>query len=796
MDAFVQQKIKNRFIQRVEEHLKKKPGKYLTNHDLMQNGDRFVDRLLDGFPLAIFGLAPVLGLVHFNRWIHYITLGLAVLMSFSESPFSGIFSLISLYLLAAYFYGWIVFSINGLVNWNSQRGVMRDFTLNLQHVVNCTIDIYQANQNILSNYKIESCGPKYPGWFNIFLYAHPGQGSVINQAYIQGIYSLEARYFQIENDLISFQMNAMGEKIYAQGLSTVYSQPTYETQQSITYDQPITNKQSSIESEVTSSQPINREAMLAEAYKELQLMIGLQPVKEYLSEMQDMISLRMEREKIGQSLSLGSMHMLFTGNPGTGKTTVARVAAKILCGLGAVTKGHLVEVTREDLVAEYIGQTAPKTRKVIEQAIGGVLFIDEAYTLGKGGDNDFGQEAIDTLVKGMEENRSNLVVILAGYTKEMNDFLKKNSGLRSRFPNIVEFPDYTPEELLKIGRNILDQQGFVVDESSEKALLQILERRQIAGRNDDGNGRLVRNVIEEAIRRQSKRLKQKGYHQHELKVLQAEDFGFIPSEEKFDLEAEFAQIVGNEEIKEHIRMLTAQLHIQKLRREQGLSTAGGQSLHMVFKGSPGTGKTTFARLIGKVLREVGVLKSGQLIETDRSGLVASYIGQTAPKVYEVVKEALGGVLFIDEAYALASGSEQDFGREAIDALVKAMEDYRENLVVILAGYEKDMDQFFAVNSGLQSRFPTIFTFKNYTPAELYEIMERFVSKENYLLSNGCKEVIMQRCVEEYQSDNPSNGRFVRNLFELAIRKQSIRLQRERALDRETLMLLKPEDFQN
>lgn len=790
MSFSIQKMVKNQYVHLLEQHIKRKPFKYIGYNDLVDYQRSIgpgLDRFLRNIPFSSLFLIPIIGIYKSNKWFHIVFAVLAVILCFSSSAISALMSLIVLYLVLVVCYGWFVKIRQWFVRWMSRKDEILDFINVIPVALNNTLDVFNVNPQLIINYKIESCGPEYPGWFNIYFHTKPGMGYPITEEYLQGIYYLEIRYYQYENDIVSFQINTCGNAWQASN-STGLNTSNQANSQPIAEEQPAPTNSSS-------SPSIDRGVLLAEAKAELNQMIGLQPVKEYLSEMQDMVSLRMEREKIGQDLSFGSMHMLFTGNPGTGKTTVARVAAKMLCGLGVVTKGHLVEVTREDLVAEYIGQTAPKTRKVIDKAVGGVLFIDEAYALGKGVENDFGQEAIDTLVKGIEENRSNLIVILAGYTKEMNDFLKKNSGLRSRFPNIVEFPDYKPEELLQIGKNSLDDQRFVIDEQTERALLQILERRQIAGRNDDGNGRLVRNIIEEAIRRQSKRLKQSGsFSSNELQILQPEDFGVIPSEETFDLETEFAKIVGNEEIKEHVRTLTAQLRIQKLRREQGLGVGTGQSLHMVFKGSPGTGKTTFARVIGKVLREVGVLKSGQIIEIDRSGLVASYIGQTAPKVYEVVKEALGGILFIDEAYALASGTEGDFGKEAIDALVKAMEDHRENLVIILAGYEEDMEKFFAVNPGLHSRFPTVFSFRNYTPEELYAIMAKFVEKERYVMDEGCEAVIMEHCLREYHSTQPSNGRFVRNLFEQAVRKQSLRLQNETQLDRQALMQLKPEDF--
>jgi stage V sporulation protein K len=672
------------------------------------------------------------------------------------------------------------------------------FRNNLVIHTNLIIDLINMDRDLYS-YRVASCGNEFPDWFDIYLEKQQAysSGTIFQeQRYLEFYFNRRIHHYAIQQKDVYFRLNIMDKPLYTEEkrkkqLDIFHQQASVST--------PKNNWQYDISSEVATSTTElshqDKEKLLKEAMAELNDMIGLTPVKDFVLEMKDMVSIQIERAKIGQTVQSQSLHMIYTGNPGTGKTTVARIVAKIFKALGVVSKGHLVEVTREDLVGEFIGHTAPKTRKVIECAIGGILFIDEAYALSRGGDNDFGKEAIDTLVKGMEENREDLIVILAGYTKEMTEFMKVNSGLKSRFPNQIQFPDYTAEELLSIAKTSLAKEQFQIDHMVEKALLSVLERRQIAGRNDDGNGRLVRNVIQEAVRKQSKRLKQNGYQTpEELKILRSEDFGVEISNETFDLEAEFAKIVGNDQVKEHIRSLVAQVKIQKLRRDQGFSKGTGQSLHMIFKGNPGTGKTTFARIIGQALKELGVLKSGQLIETDRSGLVATHIGQTAQKVNEMVSEALGGVLFIDEAYALVSKTEGDFGKEAIDTLVKAIEDHRENLLVILAGYDKDMDLFLQTNAGLTSRFPNVFQFADYTAEELYQILLRIIDGEQYQLTPACKNVIFSILVSHIQTGNSSNGRFVRNLFEHAVRKQSVRLGNQANIQKEDLIKLQPEDF--
>ena len=239
---------------------------------------------------------------------------------------------------------------------------------------------------------------------------------------------------------------------------------------------------------------------------EINELVGLAPVKEYVFGLADNLQVQQRRAAAGLKTASLSMHMIFTGNPGTGKTTIARLVAKYLKAIGALKGGQLVEVTRADLVGRYTGHTAPLTNSVIESALGGVLFIDEAYSLYRGEQDSFGLEAIDTLVKGMEDHRDELVVILAGYTREMELFLTANSGLASRFPNKIEFPDYTAEELLQITHVQAKNKGYRLAESCTQPLLGYYARWQAADARTAGNGRLARNTLEKAIFHQSRRL--------------------------------------------------------------------------------------------------------------------------------------------------------------------------------------------------------------------------------------------------------------------------------------------------
>ena len=287
-----------------------------------------------------------------------------------------------------------------------------------------------------------------------------------------------------------------------------------QTDKKLTGTVTLTARPDGIDFQLGSAAPARLFDLLPAAYtgavdeikRELDELVGLAPVKEYVFGLADNIQVQQRRAAAGFKTASLSMHMIFTGNPGTGKTTIARLVARYLKAIGALKGGQLIEVSRGDLVGRYTGHTAPLTNSVIESALGGVLFIDEAYSLYRGEQDSFGLEAIDTLVKGMEDHRDELVVILAGYTKEMETFLTANSGLASRFPNKIEFPDYTADELLDITTVLAKGKGYRLAESCTFPLLGYYKRRQALDSRTAGNGRLARNTLEKAIFNQSRRL--------------------------------------------------------------------------------------------------------------------------------------------------------------------------------------------------------------------------------------------------------------------------------------------------
>jgi len=383
-----------------------------------------------------------------------------------------------------------------------------------------------------------------------------------------------------------------------------------------------------------------------------------------------------------------------------------------------------------------------------------------------------------------------VVVILAGYGKEMAGLLNVNPGIQSRFPNHFTFPDYANDEMAEIVCKEVASKGFVLEDTLDLAkIADIISNNVKKSEASKGNGRLCRTLVEQAVERQTDRVfKSETMSKTSLTTLLETDF--LPEEveygemgddgEKSPVEVAISKlenIVGLADVKKHIQALRAQLQLNKERKEAGVGAGSDMSLHMVFTGNPGTGKTSVARIVAELLSAMGVLTRGHLVEVDRSGLVAGYSGQTALKTKAVVESALGGVLFVDEAYALVQESRDSFGKEALDTLIKMVEDHRDNLVVILAGYSGEMKTMIATNPGVRSRFPTVIDFADYTPAELMSIGEKMLSKDSFNLSDEAAKVLQQMVdgvVARAGKDN-GNGREVRNMLEAARRKQALRL---------------------
>ncbi len=541
---------------------------------------------------------------------------------------------------------------------------------------------------------------------------------------------------------------------------------------------------------------------LEQAVAELDSMIGLRDVKAEIHKLIDYTKIVQARKKQGLKVPSLSYHCVFTGNPGTGKTTVARILGDIYRELGILKSGHLVETDRSGLVGRYVGETAIKTNKLIDSALDGVLFIDEAYALAGGGKSDYGAEAIATLLKRMEDNRDRLVVVVAGYSKEMRQFLDANSGMQSRFNRYINFPDYSPEELTAMFKMRAAKNQFKLAPGLEEALVKYM--RKVTSHPDPrfGNGRFVRNLFESSVERQAIRLAaQKNLSKDELMTLVPADVlpkDVAENEKKLSPEqvlAELDQLIGMKSVKNEVRKMTEFCQIAHEREKAGMKNAK-LSYHCVFTGNPGTGKTTVARIMARVFKALGILEKGHLVETDRAGLVAKYVGQTAAKTNEVIDRALGGVLFIDEAYTLVSGGSQDYGQEAIATLLKRMEDDRDRLVVIVAGYPGEMKTFIDANPGLSSRFTRYIHFPDYTTAELAAMFRMYAKKSHYVLSPEMDRNLYagMAYLTKNRDKNFGNGRFVRNLFEKAVERQASRLSQQTNRTPEMLKTLELRDI--
>jgi len=526
---------------------------------------------------------------------------------------------------------------------------------------------------------------------------------------------------------------------------------------------------------------------------ELDELTGLDPIKKKIREYSDYLRfVALRREKGFDENDKINLHAVFKGNPGTGKTTVARLLGKIYKEMGLLKKGHVIEVDRSDLVAEYIGQTAPKTKEAIKKAKDGVLFIDEAYALArKDEDNkDFGKEAIEILLKELSD-ATDIAIIVAGYPEEMDVFLESNPGLKSRFVMQYEFPDYTPQELVKIAAFAAEKRSVKFDEGATKVFQKYLTDKYRDRDKFFGNARLVNSMVDEAKMNFGLRI-MKSEHPENLDAATLSTITELDLKRIFDLHEgilpeipidedllkeamlKLRGMIGLDQVKHDIEELVKLVRFYK---SLGKDVRKIFSLHSVFSGNPGTGKTTVARILAQIYKALGILERGHLVECDRQSLVGGYVGQTAIKTSELINKSMGGVLFIDEAYSLSDGGSNDFGREAIETLLKRMEDRRGEFIVIAAGYTQNMEKFMESNPGLKSRFDRVFQFRDYNADDLYTIALNQLRDHNITPEPKAADHLMKYIDFMYKTRDKyfGNGRAVRKVIEEAIRNQHLRL---------------------
>ena len=524
-----------------------------------------------------------------------------------------------------------------------------------------------------------------------------------------------------------------------------------------------------------------------DSYEELQSLVGLEAVKKEIDTLIGMVDYNKQRVSRGEPPQQLVLHSLFMGNPGTGKTTVARLMGKILFERGALFGDmfKFVEVSESDLLSGYVNQTTTQTLAKLEEARGGVLFIDEAYSLDKKSTNDTGKEAITTILKYMEDHKNEIMIIFAGYTKEMEQFLQINPGLTSRVPNRLNFEDYSPEQIVQMGIKSLQKNRYEIADVEYYTRKVTLEYNRSLDRS---NARWIRNFNEKIIKQLIARVIAE--KSEDISLITNADIDAVLEIGKYqdngtkkDAWQELHQLIGLHKVKEQVEDFIAQAEMNRKREQEGFTTSA-TTLHSLFLGNPGTGKTTVARIVAELLYQKGLIATNKLIEVSRGDLIGAYQGQTAIKTREQLQAALGGVLFIDEAYSLKHGSGDNFGQEAIDEILKFMEDHRRDMVVIFAGYHKEMAEFLETNSGLKSRIPTTFDFEDYSPDEIAQIGEFILQGQGYQYDAESYRAVVK---EAYAAtDDHSNGRWIRNFNQKLLAHMSRRVTKDESSDFNTI----------
>ena len=528
---------------------------------------------------------------------------------------------------------------------------------------------------------------------------------------------------------------------------------------------------------------VPEERTLDEILGDLDHFIGMDEVKQAVREIAYSVHNSVQRAKRGLGeQEKPSIHIVLTGNPGTGKTTIARKLGEILEAIGYLDSGHVVEVDRGKMVSQYQGETPKVVDRLCDKAMGGILFVDEAYTLApvnQSGERDQqGAQALEQLMKRMEDDRGKFVVIAAGYRQEMDNLFRINVGFRSRFSYFLNIDDYTPDQLLQIVELFAGEKKYIFDDEARQLLLKMITGMYNSRDKDFANGRTMRQLFDKICSRQAERLQRVDI----MRLTNEQLITIIPADIPYEAPkaVDYTEcleklngLVGLDAVKKEISNLAAFLNLQIRRGEANTF----QGKHYVFTGNPGTGKTTVARIMADVFRTLGILSRGQLIEADRSKLVAGYSGQTAIKTNQLIDSALGGVLFIDEAYTLKSGDGDSFGAEAIDTLLKRLEDDRGKFICIVAGYTDQMHDFIDTNPGLKSRFTQTIHFDDYTPDQLTEIFVNLAKNKSFTVDEETQAAVHREFEQLYlrRDKNFGNAREARRMFDQAVERQSQRL---------------------
>lgn len=517
-------------------------------------------------------------------------------------------------------------------------------------------------------------------------------------------------------------------------------------------------------------------------------LVGLSEVKENVRELLKYLDYSKKIDTEG----FANLNMIFKGNSGTGKTTVARLLAELFYKLGFIRQNKIIEVTSKDLIGSHLGETAPKTQAVIDTALDGILFIDEAYTImaSKGGStSNYPAECMATICKAMELYKDRLIIIFAGYTKEMNDFINENQGLMSRIGYELEFPDFSKNELIQIFKDEVNGNEFTLEDGVLDKIEKLIMKNKI-GRNF-GNARFVTNLFDRLVITHSANYE----NEEQLKVITNKDIEIFEATKKDkertvdNILEDLNSLIGLNKVKETINGFVSVIELNKK-----LDRAPDFNMHMIFKGNAGTGKTTVARLVSEVYYNLGYIKRNKLVEVQSQDLIGEFLGQTGPKTQAVIESALDGVLFIDEAYSIMehNGTNASYSAECVATLLKAMEDYRGRLIIIFAGYTEEMRKFRDLNPGLKSRIGYEIDFEDYSVEELMQIFDKKVEDKGFKADQEAREKVEKILQNAKNVENFGNGRFVDNTVQKILIEHAIKTRN--VTDMERLLTFTKEDI--
>jgi SpoVK/Ycf46/Vps4 family AAA+-type ATPase len=540
------------------------------------------------------------------------------------------------------------------------------------------------------------------------------------------------------------------------------------------------------------------EITVAETVAELDNMVALMPVKEQIRQIAASVEATRRRAMAGYKVDKPMRHFVFLGGPGTGKTTVAQIFAKIFYAFGLLDMPTLIQAHRSDLVGDYLGETAVRTNELVDTAMGGVLFLNRAYSLtdeGGGQGSRFGAEAVQVLLKRARDDWENLVIILAGQERQMETFLASTPGLAALFTTTIKFASYTPAELLAMAEVLVENRGDIMDVTARLALWQMLDDVGRHGLVDElGNGRFIHSLVQKAGQARDVRLMsgdsgpgaadlvtiRAGDLQHAFSELTAALRGYKDTPTLQGAVAELDELIGLEQVKQQVRTIVTRLRVAKPRDQRGLRSQPAKE-HLVFIGPPGTGKTTIARALSRVLAGSGVLIRPEVIEAQRADLIGENPVATAMKMNKIIDSAFGGMLFVDAASLLqnvGSSNGGAFSPEAVQTLMKRAEADRDRLVIVLAGHPAAIRRLLPGKLGQASVFSTRIQFPSYSASELSSIAMLLARREEDAFDPAAARilpVIFSHACQAGRIDQLGNGWFARALLNRARAHRDLRI---------------------